>query len=237
MNNCELVFDTILLELKINVINPGKYIKILIFQTAYQTQPSPSSVPHFSLASDVSTFSYNSPVVRYSNLGLLSQINGNQKEETINYQSAAAPAPAQRTVYYQPSQSQAQPKTRVQYVPQYEAYTQQEQKSAEPSQNYVISPKYVSASQGVPQQRYVYVSAQEAAQAQAQSESAQANPQQYVYQAIPQSRYQQAYQAQPQYETKAQASPSVPQSIYVRVPSQYQPQQFGQQKHGVVYAN
>jgi len=90
----------------------------------------------------------------------------------------------------------------------------------------------------VPQQKYVYLSAQEAAQAQTQAEPSSAAPQQYVYQAVPQGKYQQqVYQAQPQYESKAQASQSVPQSFYVRIPQQYQAQQFPQQKHGVVYAN
>jgi len=83
-------------------------------KAAYQTQSVQPQVPHFSLASDVSTFSYSSPVVRYSNLGLLSQFAGKQiDEQVINYQPSAAPAQAQKTVYYQPSQTQAPTKQRV----------------------------------------------------------------------------------------------------------------------------
>lgn len=118
----------------------------------------------FSLANDVSSFQYSSPVVSYSNQGLLSQIVGKLASQPQAKAVAAAPAP----VAYQ---------QKVAYAPQ-------------PAQiAYAQAPQKVLAA--APQQYYQQEAQQYVAAPQAQTYQA---AQTYTAQTAPQSIYAQAPQ-------------------------------------------
>jgi hypothetical protein len=148
--------------------------------------------PQFSLANDVSSFTYSSPVVTYNNLGLLSQVVGkiaNPGQAKV----AAAPAPvayqaqAQKVAYPQPSPVAYAAPAQLQQA-KYALQAQQPQRlvAAAPQQ-------YFSQ---VPQQ--AYAAAPQAAYQQAQAQA-------YTSQSVPQSLYSQA----PQYYNAAQQAKQV----------------------------
>lgn len=122
----------------------------------YQQQPQYNQQPQYSSAADVSSFSYSSPVVSYSNLGLLRQLAG--KSTTPSHGTP---------VSYTPSQSSAkpqyqQPQGKVQYVPE---------SNYQGSQNAYASPSTYSdtSSSFSPTDYSAYSSAQSQSQPQAQS--------------------------------------------------------------------
>jgi len=170
----------------------------------------------YSLASDVSSFSYQSPVVSYSNQGLLKQTIG-------NYQSAPEPKQApQRVVYRQQQYTQPQEEQQVQYVPRY-VYKSQAQAQAQPQEAYQQAQSYQTEAQPTyqqvaykaqPQAQVAYQSQPVYYRAQTQSQ-AQTAPVQYV-RAVPAEAYQKyiaALRAQQEQQEQAGAY-SQPQQQY-----------------------
>ncbi|XP_044254939.1 cuticle protein 16.5-like [Tribolium madens] len=163
---------------------------------AYQSAPQPAAKQvvaykqPYSLANDVSSFTYSSPVVTYNNLGLLSQVVG--KLAGAHQAKAAAPAPApvayqapvQKFAYSQPAQLA------------YAQAPQQKIVAAAPQQYFAPAPAPQQAYVSAPQQ--TYVSAPQAQTYQA--------AQTYTAQTAPQSIYSQA----PQYYSVPQAKQATP---------------------------
>ncbi|RZC42220.1 altered inheritance of mitochondria protein 3 [Asbolus verrucosus] len=194
-------------------------------QQQFQYEPQQVAYrPQFSLANDVSSFAYSSPVVSYNNLGLLSQVLG-KSAAPVQTKVSAAPAPA---VYQAPVQkvAYAQPAP-VAYAP-----APVQAKVALPASQ-PVQAKLVAAPQ---LQQYLTQLPQQFAQqtyvAGSQQQAYSAAPQQQAYSAAPQS---QAYSAAPQQAYTA-AAQSIPQAVYSQAPQYFGSQQVKQVSSGVAYA-
>ncbi|XP_017772077.1 PREDICTED: RNA polymerase II degradation factor 1-like [Nicrophorus vespilloides] len=174
--------------------------KLAPSKVAYAAQ-APAQVP-YSLASDVSSFSYNSPLVAYSNLGLIMQSSGKtaqaQAPQQVQYTS---PKLAYSKVPQQVAYNAAPQKVTYAAVsPQQVAYAAAPQRVAYNSPQQVEYSKvaYAAAPQiAYPQapQKVAYQEYDKAAYAAAQQVTYEAAPQKVAYEAAPQ-KY--TYEASPQ---------------------------------------
>ncbi|XP_022899861.2 bromodomain-containing protein DDB_G0280777-like [Onthophagus taurus] len=174
-------------------------------QVSTQQQQQQHHPIQYSSAADVSSFKFQSPLVTYSNLGVLQQSIGKGAEQ-----------PSSRQFPHQTAQQTYQVPTHHQSAQQQPAQPQQQQQ-----QTYYQQPQFVYKPGKVELPQVTYPSQQEKLQIYSQApqtfQTASKQPQQVVYQQV---------------GTPKQAA-SIPQQLVYAVPQQYTVQYVQQEAHSV----